>query len=279
MRPGERGEEQARRLADQAVAGGGVQREPAADEGAVLVDRSQPALLELFSLLEDLRTEKLVHRRPVGEPDRDFQRARPVRPVAVRAGDEPALQVLLDHVEVGALAAQRVRLGEHDEVAVAVRLPQVLDVADQVGVAGVEQLAEHRRRLDAALRVAVPARRRADVHAAQRVDIEPALGDAVGRGDARRLVHLRIAMQRGIPGEREVGRRHLGAGARALEARLQQAQHAPCRLGGRHAAHPLERLGEARAKRPLQPRRKVRCQISRFRSVQRAVSWLRRPAR
>ena len=63
-----------------------------------------------------------------------------------------------------------------------VRLPQVLDVAHEVGVAVVERLAVDERRLDAALRIVVPARRLPEIHAAQGKDVELAVPDALGRG-------------------------------------------------------------------------------------------------
>jgi hypothetical protein len=93
--------------------------------------------------------------------------------------------VLFERLEVRLAAGERVGLRERDEVQVPVRLPQVLDVADQVLVAIVEQLAVDERRLDAGLRVAVPARRRAEVDRAQREDVEPPLRDALGGGDER----------------------------------------------------------------------------------------------
>ena len=69
-RPGERRDEQARGLADEMVVGRRMQREPAADELRVLVDRVQPAAAEGRFLLEDLRPEQLPGGRPVDEAQR-----------------------------------------------------------------------------------------------------------------------------------------------------------------------------------------------------------------
>ena len=100
------GDEQARRLADQVVVGRGVQREPAADELRVLVDRVQPAVAELGMLLEGLRrptscqaADQLIRRSAASSALDQFG------PYAVRAGEEPAVEVLGDRLEVGALAA------------------------------------------------------------------------------------------------------------------------------------------------------------------------------
>ena len=205
-----------------------------------------------------------------------FQRARPVRAVAVRAGEEPAVEVLGDGVEVRLLAGERVALRERHEVQVAVGLPQVLDVADHIRVAVVEQLAERERRLDPGLRVAVPARRLPEVDVAQREHVDPAVRDALGGVNIGFGVDLRIGLDPGIRQGSQIGRGHvaLARDARALGARLDRAHRAIGHLRRRHAAQPIE------APLPLlQARRRLRCQISRFRSVHRAVSWLRRPAR
>ena len=129
-------------LADQVVVGRGVQRQPAAHELRVLPHRAQPAAAEgrAFGAGEKRRgraAEQLPGGRPVHQPDRRFQRAGPVRAVAVGAGEEPAVEVLGEQRRstsprrVSAQACARVtrcrcRLGSHrylmspDQAAVAV---------------------------------------------------------------------------------------------------------------------------------------------------------------
>jgi hypothetical protein len=137
--------------------------------------------------------------------------------------------VLGQGVAMALEAGERIRLGERHQVLVAVRLAQVLDVAHEVRVGAIERLAELERRFYAGLRVAVPARRRADVDAAQRVDVEPALRDAVGAEEIRgRVFQLGDAKPR-IHRAAQIRRGHLGRADEtgALGARLQRAQRAP----------------------------------------------------
>ena len=273
VRPGDARDEQSRRLADQVVVGRRVRREPVADEMRVLVHRAQPARAEFF--VGD-RPDELPGDRPVDEAHAGFERARPVRPAAVRAGDEPAIELRGERVEIMPVAGERVGLGQGHELQVPVRLPQVLDVADEVRVAVVEQLAEGERRLDAGLRVAVPARRHAELELAQREHVHPTLGDALGGGEIRRgldaadFLHRRAMDPRlGRGGEIRRRQRRRPQQARALGVRLRRAQRAVGHLDRRHAAQPVETPPE----RALQLWRYVRCQISRFSSVHKVSSW------
>ena len=276
-RPGQRGEEQPRRLADEVVVRGGVQREPAADERGVLVDRAQPEGLELRAFFQPFFSQELPGARPAHQAQRHLQRARPVRPVAVGAGEPPAFQMLLEGEEIFFVSRQGKGLRQRHQVQVAVGLPQVLDVAHQVAIAVVERLAEGERRFDARLGIAVPARRRADVDRTQREHVEPAIGDALGGRDIGRGVDLRRAMNPSVGNKIGMRRRRFGRGdqPRALGARLQLAQHAVGDLRRAHAAQPVQPPGEL----ALQASRYLRCQISRFRSVHSSSSCWRRPER
>src|SRR5688500_3340686 len=125
----------------------------AAHEVAMLVYRADPAaeqdraprVLESFGLRS---AEDLPCDRPIDEPDRDFERAAPVWSLAVGAGFEPAFQVKAKRVEIPRVLRQRMRLGQRHQVEMPVGLPQILDIADQAGVAIVERLAESQGRLD-----------------------------------------------------------------------------------------------------------------------------------
>ena len=278
VRPGERGDEQARGFADQVVVGGGMRREPVPDEMRVLVNRAQPAALQVRV---HQRLHQLPRHRPVGKPDARLERARPVRPESIRAGDEPALELPGERFVVVALPGERVRLRERHELLVAVRLPQVLDVADPLRVAVVEELAVDERRLDAGLRIAVPARRHADVQLAQRQQIEATVRDGVRRGEIRRRIGAVVAMHPSFAARSAIRCRHNGRAheSRALGARAHRAQRAMRDLQRRHAAQAVQ----PPAQRALYARRevlaRVRCQISRFSSVHSVCSWLRLPAR
>src|SRR6185295_12182655 len=131
-------------------------RQEAAYEARMLVDRSQPAPAEARAIrtgeyLGAIAADQLPGDRPVDQPDRGLQRARPVGPPAAGAGAEPALQVLPDHREVARIAAEGIGLRQRDEMQVAIQFPEVLDVADPARIAVVEQLSETERRLGARL--------------------------------------------------------------------------------------------------------------------------------
>src|SRR5260221_2944853 len=144
-----------------------MQREMPRDELGVLVDRDQPALAEGAAILalEERRrraANELPGERPVGERRARLERARPVGAHAEGAGDEPALELLAKRIPVPRLAGEREGLRQRHQLQVAVGLPQILDVAYARRVAIVELLAEGERHFDAALGVAIPARRHSD---------------------------------------------------------------------------------------------------------------------
>src|SRR5947209_1683116 len=125
----------ARDLPDEVVVRRGMEGEVAPDEFRVLIDRDQPALAKSPALvaLEETgvrSTQQLPCRRPVDEPQRRLERARPVHAHAEWACGEPAVELLAQRLRMTLLCGERVRLRESDEVQVAVRLPEILAVAD-----------------------------------------------------------------------------------------------------------------------------------------------------
>ncbi len=148
-------------------------REPrqVVDDGLdVQVNAAQPALAKLPPVRSGeqprpLAAQQLPRDAPVDQPDRDFQRARPVRAAPDRTLLDPRFDVLSHSVRVAQVAAQRVRLRERHQVQVPVGLPQVLDVADAPLVAVVDGACRAQRRQASGERVAVPFRRIAEVAA------------------------------------------------------------------------------------------------------------------
>src|SRR5690606_327553 len=90
---------------------------------------------------------------PVDQADGELERAGPVGAERVRALRQPGLEKTLQAREVGPVAGQPVRLGQHHQIEMAVDLPEELDVADEPLVAIVETLAEDERRDPTAFRV------------------------------------------------------------------------------------------------------------------------------
>ncbi len=124
-------------------------------------------------------------------------------------------------------AGERMRLGQRHQVQVAVRFPQVLDVTDPLRIAVVEQLAETQRRIGAGLRIAVPARRRAELHIAQREYIVVAGHDALGRRAITRGVHAGRGGQPWQPARARGPRAARGSAAcEPFRVRASRAQHA-----------------------------------------------------
>ena len=247
MRPGQGGDEQARRLSDEVVVGRRVKREVAAHEPCVLINRFQPALpepdaLRVFEKRRARSAEELPGDRPVDEPDRRLECARPVGAHAVRARGKPALQVLPDNVEIVHIAAERIRLCQRHQMQMPVELPEILDVSDQPCVTVIEQLAEFERRFHAGLGIAIPARRRVEPDVLQREQIQLARRNAVGSGevacgiDFRRRMHPRARCGRKIRGRNNLRPDQPGA----LRLHRQRAKKAMRNLGGRHAAQPVE---------------------------------------
>src|SRR5690349_12092620 len=116
----------------------------------MLMDRFQPAPPEAdapgaFEQWRARSAEELPGDRPVDQPDRHFERARPVGAPGAGARGEPGLQVPTDDMEIPRVAAERVRLGQRHQMQMPVDLPEILDVSDQPGISVIEQLAETER--------------------------------------------------------------------------------------------------------------------------------------
>ncbi len=94
--------------------------------------------------------------------------------------------MLPDDVEIAHIAAQRIGLRQRHQVQMAIDFPEILDVSDQLRVTVVDQLAKDERRLDAGLRIPVPARRRSEIDAPQGENVQLAGRDAVGGGEVLR---------------------------------------------------------------------------------------------
>src|SRR5690606_30254236 len=137
------------------------------DETIVPMDRAQPFVTEATPLraVEQRRLRPPadhVGEMPVDQADRDLERAAPVRASEVRALPHPALEQLAERIDVSAIAGQPISLRERDELEMPVELPQVLDVADEAGIAMVERLAVGKRRGRSRQRIGTPLRRKAE---------------------------------------------------------------------------------------------------------------------
>jgi hypothetical protein len=184
----------------------------------------------------------------------------------MRALRDPAVEVLAHRLRIACLARDGVRLRERDQVQVAVGLPQVLAVAHQPRVAIVELLAECERRVDAGLRVAVPARRVAQLDILQREDVVPAGEDACRRRHVCGGRDVRVAVDPRPRARGEVRAGHDAAHqAPALGAHRRGLHHAVADLRRRHATQAVQLPGEAAYAY-------CRCQISRFRRDHRSFS-------
>src|SRR5687768_14864025 len=86
------------------------------------------------------------------------------------------------------------RLRERQQLRVAARLPQVLDIADDPFVPIVERLAEREWRDAAGFRIAVPLRRKSELRRAQREYVELTGDDAIRRRAI--LARVELARQR-----------------------------------------------------------------------------------
>src|SRR3954453_11901337 len=123
--------------------------------------------------------EQLPGDGPIDQTDRHFQSTGPVRTQGIGTVIKPGFQVLAYDLQIDWIVIEHVGLRQRHEVQMPVGFPKVLDIANQLRVAIVEQLAETAGRLDAGFRITVPKWRRTKLEIAQRKDVEPASGNAV----------------------------------------------------------------------------------------------------
>ncbi len=129
------------------IVGRRVPREVTAHEPRMSIHGLEPAVSEPCTArcIEDRRTratQQMPHRRPVDQSNGGLERTGPVRSDTAWTRHEPALEVRPYRVRVTNVAAERVCLGERDEMSVPIELPQVFHVTDQARIPIVEQHAE-----------------------------------------------------------------------------------------------------------------------------------------
>src|SRR5687767_5368778 len=107
---------------------------------------------------------------------------------------EPRIQQRTTGGGVTLVMRQVPRLRERQQLRVAARLPQVLDIADDPLVPVVERLAEREWRDAAGLRIAVPLRRKSELRRAQGEHVELTGDDAIRRRAI--LARVELARQR-----------------------------------------------------------------------------------
>jgi len=105
--------------------------------------------------------------------------------------------MLPDNVEIADITAQRIGLRQRHQMQMAIDFPEILDIPDQLRVTVVDELAKFERRLDAGLRIPVPARRRSEIDAPHGKDVQLARGDAVGGSEVLRGIDSRGGMYPG----------------------------------------------------------------------------------
>src|SRR5687768_182541 len=98
-----------------------MKRMETADEGDVLMDRSQPlvAHLSAVSAGKDLgahTAEQLPGQRPVDEANGRLERTGPVRTQSTGAGGDPAFKLREKCLNVSRVAAETVSLGQRDQL-------------------------------------------------------------------------------------------------------------------------------------------------------------------
>src|SRR6185369_11995245 len=171
----------------------------AAHEATVLVDRLEPVQAQLRSrrVAEQRRLcspEELPRYRPVDQSNSRLEGIGPVRPGSVGTRLEPARDVLPNHAQVAEVAIESVSLGERYQMHVAIRLPQVPNVAHEPTIAVVEPHPWYERGFDAGLRVSVPVRRRPELDISQREDIVLVAQHAFGGRKVGCRIRLGIEM-------------------------------------------------------------------------------------
>jgi hypothetical protein len=237
---------QAGQFADQVVVGRGMARQVARDRAAMGVDRFEPVGAQALALLAGeqaaaFAADQLPHQAPVDQADAQFQRAGPVGAGQRRALVEPAAQLVVQRVQPGHVAGHGPGLDQPHQVQVAVQFPHMLDVADLLAVGDADIAGKDGRADHAAVRIAVPDRRHADVEAAVGEQHDVAGADAVGIG--QQPLALGIEQQRRSahmegPGPRQ---RRRGAPAHSFRHALgRRLLDAVADLGHRHAAQTID---------------------------------------
>ena len=87
-------------------------------------------------------TEQVPGECPVDQPNGIFKCAGPSLTIRIRTGVEPGFEQAMTGAQPGLGFRQVIGLRQTDQLIVAVRLPQILDIAHQRRVAIVEPLAE-----------------------------------------------------------------------------------------------------------------------------------------
>src|SRR5205085_6155246 len=132
-------------------------------------------------------TQQMPGAGPIDKAYGELKRTCPVRTTGIGTLLQPGRQQATRGAGKPRLAREMPCLRQSDEFEVAVQLPEILDVADDALVSGIDVLAEIKRRLHASLVIAVPARREAKAAIPQRENVPSsgkcALGSLdIGRG-------------------------------------------------------------------------------------------------
>src|SRR4029077_14677600 len=132
---------------------------------AMLTHCAQPAVFEGLALLtleqhRAIAVEQMPRTRPVGKAQRKLQATAPVRPHQVWTLRDPRIEERPAALGVASLPGKPPGLGQGHELEVAVRLPEILDVANQCRLPVVERLAEDKWRTRPGRWVTVPVRRK-----------------------------------------------------------------------------------------------------------------------
>src|SRR5690606_12211920 len=155
----------------------------------------------------------------------------------------PALEQLAERIDVSAIAGQPISLRERDELEMPVELPQVLDVADEAGIAMVESLAVGKRRGRSRQRIGTPLRRKAEREASPEEREHPPT-NVVGNGEIRLGIELDGGLRNALDA---AARRPLGGRGvatpdepEALRAEAQLPPRASGDLLGRHRSRTIQ---------------------------------------
>src|SRR5215831_14497812 len=212
---------------------------------AVLAYCSKPAGFECLTALafeqhRAVAAGEMPDARPVGKAQRQLQAAAPVRPLQVGALLEPRVDEHPAAFCEAPLTAETPGLGESHRLEMAVRLPQVLDVANHRGVPVVQGLPEAERRIGAARGIPVPRRRKAECPLPAE-EIETAREDLLRRLAVSSGREVRGPLRDpgpaacGIAGQSADARK-----ARTLQLRAQLLRAAIAELARAHRTHTLQ---------------------------------------
>src|SRR5690606_17639330 len=126
-------------------------------------DRSQPSVSECtaFCVAEQRGvrpSDELPGDAPIDQPNTELERARPVRTAPRRTTIDPRIDVHAKRIHVYTLTSEHIRLGERWQMQVAIRFPQILDIAHQAFVPIIERARRQQRRVSSCQRIPIPAR-------------------------------------------------------------------------------------------------------------------------